>query len=78
MVAAFPLIAIIFAVQAHGEAAVVALAMTVIGFVCYAERRYKSTEWAYRYVITLDRLSARGADAAQIEGARIRRHFRPK
>ena len=33
-----------------------ALASAVVSFVIYASLRFKSTEWAYRYVLVLNRL----------------------
>jgi hypothetical protein len=37
-----------------------ALSLAVISFLIYAQQRYKSTEWAYQYVLVLDRLGQLG------------------
>jgi hypothetical protein len=51
LVVVIPVAALLLAVGPL--AAVLAAALTLASFFRYAERRYKSTEWAYRYLLVL-------------------------
>lgn len=51
-----PVVAGVLAFHQHIWVAVTALALTVLAFFCYADRRHKSTEWAYHYAAVLRKL----------------------
>jgi hypothetical protein len=68
MVAALPIIALAYVAAELWAIAFAAMATTPFAFLCYAERRHKCTEWAFRFVVTLDRLPPRFGGTAAVNG----------
>jgi hypothetical protein len=56
MALVLPVVAIVCALSQLWPAALLALSLAFMSFLIYAQQRYKSTEWAYQYLLVLDRL----------------------
>lgn len=63
LVVALPLVGVLLAHAGSAIALPATIVLSVLSFVRYAERRHKSTEWAYHYVLVMRRLATHEASA---------------